>query len=162
MCCGPLPGCLIHIKAPCYYLYHVSPSSACCPPPPPHPPLPLLPAIRTSTRTHAYGGGGLHSCTDGQALTQTVTHNDTQRHKNSQSSHIRAETKVRRLRRPPARPGARTQILSDHVSGHTTTRICFLRLSLTHPRNSLVSFSSPQSFLIFFFLQSLPLLLVME
>lgn len=25
VCCGRLPGCLIHIKAPCYYLYQVSP-----------------------------------------------------------------------------------------------------------------------------------------
>lgn len=152
MCCGPLPGCLIHIKAPAIIYIMSLPPLPAAPHPTPHP---LLPSIRTctrmSTRTHVHGGGaGLHSCTDGQALTQTVTHNDTQRHKNSQSSHIRAETKVRRWSRPPARPGTRTQILSDHVSGHTTTRICFLRLSLTHPRNCLVSFSSPHSFFLFF------------
>lgn len=147
MCCGPLPGCLIHIKAPAI-IYIMSL------PPPPAAPLPPSPPPQPYVRVHVclHARAGLHSCTDRQALTQTVTHNDMQQHKNSQSSHIRIETKVHLICRPLActHRHDRAQVLNDDVCGHTTVCFCFPCLSPTHPRNCSVSFSSPHSRLIFF------------
>lgn len=72
LCCGPLPGCLIHIKAPCYYLYHVSPSPARCPPPPPQPATP-----HSHTYMHVHMG-----------CTHIPSDRHKQSHPNRQSSHI--------------------------------------------------------------------------
>lgn len=136
MCCGPLPGCLIHIKAPAIiYIMSLPPPPAALPPSPSS-----RPYVRVHVCLHAHARAGSPSCTDRQALTQTVTHND------SQSSHIRAETKVHRIWRAHGRP----QVLNDDAPGHTAAWFCFLRPSPAHPRNCSVSFSSPHSRLIFF------------
>lgn len=118
MCCGPLPGCLIHIKAPAI-IYIMSLPAAL-------PPLLLLrlllprPYVRVHVCLHAHArtGSQVHGCTDRQALTQTVTHNDAQRHKNSQSSHTRAGTKVWRTWRLWACAQSRTD---THRRAHGRT-----------------------------------------
>lgn len=107
---------------------------------PSHPPPSSRPYARVHVCLHAHARAGSPSCTHRQALTQTVTHND------SQSSHIRTESKVHRIWRAHGRP----QVLNDDAPGHTAAWFCFLRPSPAHPRNCSVSFSSPHSRLVFF------------